>query len=322
MCDPLGIPQAGRPRWPANAASRLFALEMLPRITRAQSMDVLSSQATIAGYRAVLLAAVALPKMFPMMITAAGTLNAAKVFVVGAGVAGLQAIATARRLGGHRSRPTTSARPSRSRCKAWGPSSSRCRWRPAAAEAKGGYAQQMDEEFYRKQRELMAAGGGRKRRGDHHRRHARQEVARAGHGRDGRPRWPPGSVIVDLAAERGRQLRADPARPDGRRRRRDDPRPARTCRPRSRSTPARCMPRTSTTFLLYLVKDGQVQYRPGRRDHPRNADCPRRRRWCNSRAVEAIAAEPARRRCAKSRLAVTYHVPLAPYTKGQSNDVA
>ena len=76
-----------------------FAMELMPRITRAQSMDVLSSMANIAGYKAVLLAAEALPKMFPMMMTAAGTIVAARVFVVGAGVAGLQAIATAKRLG-------------------------------------------------------------------------------------------------------------------------------------------------------------------------------------------------------------------------------
>ncbi|HTY06828.1 MAG TPA: Re/Si-specific NAD(P)(+) transhydrogenase subunit alpha [Gemmatimonadales bacterium] len=76
-----------------------FSLELLPRITRAQSMDVLSSQATVAGYKAVLLAAEASPKLFPMMVTAAGTLAPARVLVLGAGVAGLQAIATARRLG-------------------------------------------------------------------------------------------------------------------------------------------------------------------------------------------------------------------------------
>ena len=98
LCDPLGQPQANR-EFAATGAT-LFGLELLPRITRAQSMDVLSSQATIAGYRAVLLAAMELPKIFPMLITAAGTLNSAKVFIVGAGVAGLQAIATARRLGG------------------------------------------------------------------------------------------------------------------------------------------------------------------------------------------------------------------------------
>jgi NAD(P) transhydrogenase subunit alpha len=79
---------------------RLLALERVPRITRAQSMDVLSSQATVSGYKAVLLGASALPKMLPMLSTAAGTLAPAKVFVIGAGVAGLQAIATARRLGG------------------------------------------------------------------------------------------------------------------------------------------------------------------------------------------------------------------------------
>ena len=79
---------------------RMLALERVPRITRAQSMDVLSSQATVSGYKAVLLGASALPKMLPMLSTAAGTLAPAKVFVIGAGVAGLQAIATARRLGG------------------------------------------------------------------------------------------------------------------------------------------------------------------------------------------------------------------------------
>src|SRR5262249_119313 len=90
MCDPLSQPQ-----WAKEIADRgvtLFSLELMPRITRAQSMDVLSSMATVAGYRAVLLGATALPKMFPMMTTAAGTITPAKVFVMGAGVAGLQAI--------------------------------------------------------------------------------------------------------------------------------------------------------------------------------------------------------------------------------------
>src|SRR5699024_3623417 len=93
--DPLATPE------PLTEAARrgvtAFALEMVPRITRAQAMDVLSSQANLAGYKAVLLAADALPKIFPMMMTAAGTVAPAKVLVVGAGVAGLQAIATARR---------------------------------------------------------------------------------------------------------------------------------------------------------------------------------------------------------------------------------
>src|ERR1017187_4406410 len=77
-----------------------FAMELIPRISRAQPMDALSSQTNLGGYKAVLLAADTLPRIFPMMMTAAGTISPAKVFVVGAGVAGLQAIATARRLGG------------------------------------------------------------------------------------------------------------------------------------------------------------------------------------------------------------------------------
>ncbi|MDQ2972213.1 MAG: NAD(P)(+) transhydrogenase (Re/Si-specific) subunit alpha, partial [Pseudomonadota bacterium] len=94
---------------PHGAAERLaqyarqkltaFSLELLPRTTRAQAMDVLSSQAAVAGYRAMLIAAVAAPKFFPMLTTAAGTLRPSKVLVIGAGVAGLQAVATARRLG-------------------------------------------------------------------------------------------------------------------------------------------------------------------------------------------------------------------------------
>ncbi|HEY2147021.1 MAG TPA: NAD(P)(+) transhydrogenase (Re/Si-specific) subunit alpha, partial [Pirellulales bacterium] len=97
MAEPLWNPQAAKEM--ADRGVTLFAMEMIPRITRAQSMDVLSSMATVAGYRAVLAAATALGKMFPMMTTAAGTITPAKVFIVGAGVAGLQAIATARRLG-------------------------------------------------------------------------------------------------------------------------------------------------------------------------------------------------------------------------------
>ena len=152
-CDPLGSPQLA-----AEMAARgvsLFALELLPRITRAQSMDVLSSQATVAGYRAVLMAAAALPKMFPMMITAAGTLNAAKVFVIGAGVAGLQAIATARRLGAAIS--AYDVRPAvKEQVQSLGAKFVEMQLETASAETKGGYAQQMDEEFYRRQRELMA----------------------------------------------------------------------------------------------------------------------------------------------------------------------
>ena len=97
FADPLGEPDAIRVL--AQAGVTAFSMELMPRITRAQSMDALSSMATIAGYKGVLLAANHLPRMFPMLMTAAGTLTAARVFIVGAGVAGLQAIATARRLG-------------------------------------------------------------------------------------------------------------------------------------------------------------------------------------------------------------------------------
>ena len=83
----------------ADAGITAFSMELIPRITRAQSMDALSAMSTVAGYRAVILAAGALPKIFPMMVTAAGTIQPSRVFVIGAGVAGLQAIATARRLG-------------------------------------------------------------------------------------------------------------------------------------------------------------------------------------------------------------------------------
>src|SRR3954447_3741560 len=100
----LSLLQLGRNSVLLDALARrgvtALALELVPRITRAQSMDVLSSQSTVAGYKAVLIGAAALPKFLPMLTTAAGNVTPAKVFIIGAGVAGLQAIATARRLGG------------------------------------------------------------------------------------------------------------------------------------------------------------------------------------------------------------------------------
>jgi NAD(P) transhydrogenase subunit alpha len=97
LCDPLANPEGIRAL--AERKLTVFALELLPRTTRAQAMDVLSSQATVAGYKAAVLAAAALAKMMPLLTTAAGTIAPARVLVIGAGVAGLQAIATARRLG-------------------------------------------------------------------------------------------------------------------------------------------------------------------------------------------------------------------------------
>ncbi|MCD4728937.1 MAG: Re/Si-specific NAD(P)(+) transhydrogenase subunit alpha [Pirellulales bacterium] len=199
MCDPLGSPKGA-----AELASRgvsLFALELLPRITRAQSMDVLSSMATVAGYKAVLLAAETLPKMFPMLMTAAGTLSPAKVFIVGVGVAGLQAIATARRLGALVS--AYDVRPAvKEQVLSLGAKFVEMELEASGAEDKGGYAQEMGEEFYRKQREFMA------------RVVAEQDVVITTAAVPGKKSpilvtaemvagMTPGSVIVDLAAERG-----------------------------------------------------------------------------------------------------------------------
>jgi NAD(P) transhydrogenase subunit alpha len=197
--DPLGEPQTIADY--ASTGAAIFSLELIPRITRAQSMDVLSSQATIAGYRAVLLAATALPKMFPMMMTAAGTLSAAKVFVIGVGVAGLQAIASAKKLGGVVS--AYDVRPAcREQVESLGGKFVELQLGNTGAEDKGGYAKAMDEEFYRKQRELLtnvvrqsdvvittAAIPGKK--------SPTLVTADAVEG------MAPGSVIVDLGAERG-----------------------------------------------------------------------------------------------------------------------
>ncbi|HEX3997035.1 MAG TPA: Re/Si-specific NAD(P)(+) transhydrogenase subunit alpha [Pirellulales bacterium] len=198
MCEPLWNPQAAAEL--AKTGVSLFALELIPRITRAQSMDVLSSMATLAGYRAVLLAATTIGKMFPMLTTAAGTVTPTKVFIVGAGVAGLQAIATARRLGAVVS--AYDVRPAvKEQVQSLGAKFVEMPLDTAAAEGQGGYAQAMDENFYRRQRELMirvvaendvvittAAIPGKK---------APVLITR-----EMADAMPPGSVIVDIA-ERG-----------------------------------------------------------------------------------------------------------------------
>jgi NAD(P) transhydrogenase subunit alpha len=141
----------------ADLAARgvsFFALELIPRTTRAQSMDVLSSLATISGYESVMLAASTLPKLFPMLMTAAGTITPARVFVIGAGVAGLQAIATAKRLGA-----LVSGYDVRSAVKdqiiSVGAKFVSLDVDAGGAEGQGGYAKAMGEDFYRRQRELM-----------------------------------------------------------------------------------------------------------------------------------------------------------------------
>ncbi len=199
LCDPLGEPQTAA-RIAASGAT-LFALELIPRTTRAQSMDVLSSMTTLAGYRAVLLAAVELPKIFPLMMTAAGTLTAARVFVIGVGVAGLSAIATAKRLGAivraYDVRPAC-----REQVESLGAKFVELPIETKKAESSGGYAQAQDEAFYQRQRELL---------GDVV---AESDVVITTAAIPGKPspllvtaeavaRMQSGSVIVDLGAERG-----------------------------------------------------------------------------------------------------------------------
>jgi NAD(P) transhydrogenase subunit alpha len=131
-----------------------FSLELLPRITRAQSMDVLSSQATAAGYKAVLLAAETVPKFFPMLVTAAGTLQPARVLVLGAGVAGLQAIATARRLGAIVS--AFDVRPAvKEQVESLG-AKFLAMEQQVEAEGAGGYAKELSEDQHRRELEFLA----------------------------------------------------------------------------------------------------------------------------------------------------------------------
>jgi NAD(P) transhydrogenase subunit alpha len=132
-----------------------FALELLPRISRAQPMDALTSMATVAGYRAVLLAAGALDKMFPLMMTAAGTVTPAKVLVLGAGVAGLQAIATARRLGAVVEAYDVRA-VVREQVESRGAKFVDLEMGADDAETTGGYAKAMGEDFTRRQQEGLA----------------------------------------------------------------------------------------------------------------------------------------------------------------------
>ena len=193
LADPEGVARLGQ------AGVTAFAMESIPRITRAQPMDALSSQATVGGYKAALLAAEHLPRFFPMLMTAAGTVPPAKVLVIGAGVAGLQAIATARRLGavttGFDVRPVV-----REQIESLG-----ANWLDlgvGGAEAEGGYARELTPEEMQAQQHALeerigefdvvittAAVPGR----------AAPRIIPASAVRAMRP----GSVIVDLAAETG-----------------------------------------------------------------------------------------------------------------------
>src|SRR3979411_2488637 len=200
IMDPYGNDAALKAM--ADAGVSAFAMELMPRITRAQSMDVLSSQANLAGYRAVIEGAEAFGRAFPMMMTAAGTIPAAKVFVMGVGVAGLQAIATARRLGAVVTatdvRPATKEQVESLGAKFLAVEDEEFK----QAETAGGYAKEMSKAYQAKQAELVSGHI------------AKQDIVITTALIPGRPApklvsaaqvasMKPGSVIVDLAVERG-----------------------------------------------------------------------------------------------------------------------
>ncbi|MFH1569839.1 MAG: Re/Si-specific NAD(P)(+) transhydrogenase subunit alpha [Gemmatimonadota bacterium] len=254
FCDPLD-PGDSLDRVAASGAT-LFSMELMPRITRAQSMDALSSMATLSGYKAVLLAASELPRIFPLMMTAAGTLAPARVLVIGAGVAGLQAIATSRRLGARVS--AYDVRPAvREQVESLGAAFVDLGLDTGDAEDAGGYARQQSQDFYRRQQEALGkviAG---------------MDVVITTAAVPGK-RAPvlvteamvqgmaPQSVIVDLAAERGGNCAVT--------------RPGETVEAHGVrvigpvNLPATVPNHASqmyahniSTFLLHLVKDGQLQ---------------------------------------------------------------
>ncbi len=200
IMDPYG--QDAALRGLAEAGLDAFAMELMPRITRAQVMDVLSSQANLAGYRAVIDAAAQYGRAFPMMMTAAGTVPATKVFVMGVGVAGLQAIATARRLGAVVTatdvRPATKEQVESLGAKFVAVENEEFR----NAETAGGYAKPMSEDYQRQQNELVASHI------------AKQDIVITTALIPGRPAprlvtadmvraMRPGSVVFDMAVERG-----------------------------------------------------------------------------------------------------------------------
>jgi NAD(P) transhydrogenase subunit alpha len=199
MMDPLAMPSAAKAV--AGTGATAIALELVPRISRAQSMDVLSSMATLAGYKAVLMGASASPRIFPMLMTAAGTLKPARVLIMGVGVAGLQACATAKRLGAlveaYDVRPAA-----REQIISVGAKPVELDLDTGESEGAGGYAKAQGEDFLRRQRELMTAVI------------AEQDIIITTAAIPGAKSpilvtedmvkaMKPGSVIVDLAAERG-----------------------------------------------------------------------------------------------------------------------
>lgn len=233
-----------------------FTVELMPRTTRAQSMDALSSMGTISGYKAVVLAADTLPRIFPMLTTAAGTITPTRVLIIGVGVAGLQAIATARRLGAVVS--AYDLRPAvKEQVQSLGGRFVELPIEAKDAQDAGGYAKAQGEEFYKKQRELLGKAV------------AENDIVITAAVIPGKPspvlvtkemvaNMVPGSVIVDLAAERGGNC--------------ESTKPGETAKTHGvtiigRFNLASTVPyhasqmyaKNLATFLLYLVKDGKLQ---------------------------------------------------------------
>lgn len=239
----------------SQAGVTALSMELMPRITRAQSMDALSSMATIAGYKAVLMAADHLPKMFPMLMTAAGTLAPAKAFIIGAGVAGLQAIASAKRLGAvvtaYDVRPAV-----KEQIHSLGATFLELPLESSDSEDKGGYAKEQSEDFIKKQQAMMSDAI------------AASDVVITTAlipGKDAPilvtkemvARMAPGSVVVDIAAERGGNCELT--------------KPGETisvngvtiCGPLNLGSTipfhaSQMYARNMTTFLTHLVKEGKI----------------------------------------------------------------
>jgi len=253
--EPLTSPDVGLAL--AERGVNFLAMELIPRITRAQSMDALSSMATIAGYKAALIAADSLPRMFPMLMTAAGTVAPARVLVIGAGVAGLQAIATARRLGavvsGYDIRAAV-----KEQVESLGARFVELELESSGAEDKGGYARDMGQAFYRKQQEMLAGVL------------AQQNAVITTAAVPGKKapvlitsemvrRMMPGSIIVDIAAERGGNCEltrpGEVAESGG----------VRILGPLNLPSAipyhaSQLYARNISTFLNYLVKDGRLRF--------------------------------------------------------------
>ena len=277
----------------ADAGVTAFAMELMPRITRAQSMDVLSSQANLAGYRAVIDASAEYGRAFPMMMTAAGTVPAARVFIMGVGVAGLQAIATARRLGAVVTatdvRPATKEQVESLGAKFLAVEDEEFK----NAQTAGGYAKEMSKEYQAKQAALVA---------EHIK---KQDIVITTALIPGRPApklvsremvasMKPGSVIVDLAVERGGNVEGARGRQGRGRQRRQDRRLHQCRRPaRGLGLGALCQEPADLPRNPDRQERQEARRQLGRRDRQGHGADPRRRRGASEFHAQDCSIESA-----------------------------